>query len=344
MSGLLTITSYGRGAGSARARVFDWTRHLGLQHDHLEYVGSSTAAASLLLSRSVSTVTAELALRSSGIAGRNVLLSRQASPLSNGAIESRILSRASHGVYDFDDALDAATEGTFGRIWSKRRVWKASVTAADTVIAGNDDLAERASRYADRVVVIPTCIEPEDYELKATFETGLTPTAVWIGTPSTERYLLSISRELKLMNTLFGLRLRVISSGNRSLGELDEMVDRIQWTMEGFPDELAKADFGIMPLDDTEWSRGKCAYKLLQYGAAGLPMIGSPVGANSRVLELGDGLAPTTSEAWADAMESLLLETSSRREQRGRSGREAVRRYYSYSVWAELWKSTVLST
>ena len=45
---------------------------------------------------------------------------------------------------------------------------------------------------------------------------------------------------------------------------------------------------GIMPLKDTEYTKGKCAFKAIQYMSAGLPVIISPVGLNNEVINHGE--------------------------------------------------------
>ena len=50
------------------------------------------------------------------------------------------------------------------------------------------------------------------------------------------------------------------------------------WSQERETDLLPRCHAGIMPLTDDEFSRGKSAFKLIQYLASGLPLIASPVG------------------------------------------------------------------
>ncbi len=46
--------------------------------------------------------------------------------------------------------------------------------------------------------------------------------------------------------------------------------------------ELAAGQIGVSWLPDDLWSRGKCGLKVLQYQAAGLPVVANPVGATAR--------------------------------------------------------------
>lgn len=340
---MLTLTTYGRRAGSARVRVFDWLNHLDMQAETHTYLDGVDNRLTALLGRPLDVVRAEARLRTRAASVQNerVFISRQASPFSNGEIETQFLKTAQYGVYDFDDALMIPHKGAKERVWSKSRSWAASVTSADRVIAGNDYLAEEASRLNDSVVIVPSCVEPSAYTAKTSYEQTSTPTAVWLGSPSTEGYLSLIAGPLLEAHAINGMRLSVISSGQRSLGRLDSIVDRISWSESSFARDLAHADFGIMPLSDSAWTRGKCAYKLLQYGAAGLPMIASPVGTNAKVLERVDGLAPNSDREWRDALVGIMSETAAQREARGLRARATVQSQYSFESWARVWRSTV---
>ena len=245
-------------------------------------------------------------------------------------------------MYDFDDALPHSPSRAIDRLWSKRRVWHRSVQSADVVIAGNDFLAELASAVSDTVVVIPSCIEPEDYLVKENHAIGgPNPVAVWLGSPSTESHLGSIAPGLLIANASTGLRVKLISAGNTELGALEPIVDRVEWDPTTVAAELAAADVGIMPLPDTLWNRGKCGYKLLQYAASGLPLIGSPVGVNADILDRANGLAASSQSEWAEALTAIVTETETARSARGRAALEAAVTGYSYDTWAPTWRAAV---
>lgn len=342
MTDLHYVTSYGRGAGSARVRVFDWIDHLGLDASGSDYLGLSSNSLGVLRRNAGRIPAAERRLRTveRGRAGP-VLLSRQASPFSNGRVEAAILRTAGRAVYDFDDALMYAPPSVSERIWSKRRIWRRSVEAADVVVAGNEFLAEQAQMHSREVVIVPSCVEVGEYPVKEHVD-GETPTAVWMGSPSTERYLHDVAGPLLDAHRETGLRLLVISGGSASLGRLDPMTTRVNWNAETFAADLLRGDFGIMPLDDSPWSRGKCAYKLLQYSAAGIPAVASPVGENSRVLQLTGGVGASTDDQWRDALIGLARESAAGRGARGTKARRAIEEHYSFSAWAASWQRFVL--
>ena len=104
------------------------------------------------------------------------------------------------------------------------------------------------------------------------------------GPPDNEPVLLTIARDLLELNRRCGARLTLIGTTCPSLGALERIIDRYAWSEQVQHDALATADVGLMPLHDDPYSRGKCGYKLLQYAAAGLPAVASPVGTNASIL------------------------------------------------------------
>jgi hypothetical protein len=102
----------------------------------------------------------------------------------------------------------------------------------------------------------------------------------------------------------------------------------VRWTAESEGEAVASFDVGIMPLAvDEEWSRGKCAYKLLQYMAAGVPAIGSDVGMNAELIASGsNGLLARTADDWTQGLLTLAADPELR-VRLGRAGRETAQAY-----------------
>jgi hypothetical protein len=340
---LVVVTPYGRGGGSSRVRVYDWLDHLRLSAEIHQYRGASANSSKTLTRQPFSAIRAESSTRSLDLTGRWLLLSREASPMTAGGLEARLLHSAGHGVYDVDDALFHDTGSGVRRLFSKAATWSRAVAAADVVVAGNDYLADRASRTAREVVVIPSCVEPDAYPVKVAYRLADPPRLVWVGSPATEAYLLGVAPSLLEVHRRTGARLLVVSAGSASLGSLDPMVDRVAWSLATVGPALAGADAAIGPLTDTPYARGKCAYKLLQYAAVGLPMVASPVGANGTALEVFGGLAERSTSGWSEALVGLLAAGDDVRARLGGLARRGVAEHYSFARWASTWRAAVLA-
>jgi glycosyltransferase involved in cell wall biosynthesis len=139
-----------------------------------------------------------------------------------------------------------------------------------------------------------------------------------------------------------GARLEVLGSINRTLGDLEAMVDRVPWSESRQHALLGQWDLAIMPLENGDWAKGKCAYKLLQYGAAALPALASPVGANVEVIQGGGVAAPTTTLEWRDGIMDLLRANAADRKAMGESLYYSVGSKYSFNAWSTTWLDAVL--
>ena len=88
-----------------------------------------------------------------------------------------------------------------------------------------------------------------------------------------------------------------------------------------------------MPLPDTEWARGKCGLKLLQYMALGLPAVASPIGVNREIVSDGEnGFFASTQEEWRTTLIRLCRDVQLR-VRIGEAARKTVETEYSLSVW-----------
>lgn len=341
MSEVSAFSTYGLSAGSPRVRVADWFDHLGIPHRWHNYADTPNVFPLTMAKNLGRMASAERELRTSYPSG-TVIISREATPWGWGGVEERLLANASRGIFDFDDAIFDDPS------WLRRPLRPAAkfercLRAADIVIAGNEYLADRASEGARDVRVIPSCVEPSAYTMKSSWDVGERPIFVWLGSPATEHFVVSIARPLLEVHRRTGARLKLISGPrhNELLEPLAPMLDRVPWHLNRVQHDLLSADVAIGPLDDSLYARGKCAYKLLQYGATGLPMVASPVGANAKAISLLDGLAASSSGEWFEAMMSILTESGTRRAQRGRQGRKGVADHYSFARWEREWSAAV---
>ncbi|HZM00614.1 MAG TPA: glycosyltransferase, partial [Planctomycetota bacterium] len=132
--------------------------------------------------------------------------------------------------------------------------------------------------------------------------------------------------------------LRVISSGLPGPAADWEGVRLVHrpWSEATEVDEIAACDVGVMPLPDTPWAAGKCGLKLLQFMAAGRPVVASPVGVNPEIVRSGEnGLLATDGEAWAGALQRLHAERGLA-ARLGAAGRATVEERYSLTRGAAL--------
>jgi len=333
---------YSRLAGSTRVRLYDWLDYLRVMYREHSYVPAPTNSPDALRAHWRDVVKSEAQLRWPSSNRRRVLMGRGVTPFGHGGPEENILNRADWSVFDFDDAIYLPSSGSLGMLSRPDQKFMRCVTAADAVIAGNDVLADHASSYSDNVVVIPSCVEPSQYVEKTTWDIAKTPRLIWIGSRSSERFLVDITASLWRVHQLTGAELILLSSPatNVELCEIGPMIRRVPWNERNFAKVLASADIAVAPLRDGPWERGKCAYKLLQYAATGLPIAGSPIGANRAAMHAFGGVS-VEGDDWAGALVALINASSSQRKAMGQRGVAGVKEQYSFTRWGPVWRATL---
>jgi glycosyltransferase involved in cell wall biosynthesis len=233
-------------------------------------------------------------------------------------------------VVDYDDAVFHTYDlnnSFYSKYLMRHKIGKLMEYSAATVV-GNTYLKDYAVKSRARnVVMIPTVVDLKKYNLKSR-KTSIF-TIGWIGSPANSHHLEIIADALRYLNTKIQFKLVII--GGWRIPSMQDMsfIEYLPWEESSEVDQLSSFDIGIMPLKDGFWEKGKCGLKLIQYMAAGLPTVCSPVGVNSEICLDGitGFLAKDTAE-WIDYI-TELAKNLDLRKQMGNLGRDRVRQFYS---------------
>ncbi|OQB85926.1 MAG: D-inositol-3-phosphate glycosyltransferase [Planctomycetes bacterium ADurb.Bin126] len=237
-------------------------------------------------------------------------------------------------IYDFDDAvMFQARRSEDGPHPGRKRRFARTVRRSRLVLAGNEILADHAREAgaAGQVAVVPTGLDASRFAPKADRAAGGRLRLVWIGSRSTLKQVERLREVLEALPARVpGVSLRIIADAGLDVAGL--AVENVAWSYEAEARLLSECDVGIAPLPETNFTRGKCGFKILQYMAAGLPVVASPVGVQSDIVREGEsGFCAATTEQWLDAIAKLAADVDLRRRM-GAAGRQRVEREFDFKV------------
>lgn len=250
-------------------------------------------------------------------------------------------------VYDLDDAL-FHRDGNHRKgphSWKRTTGFWATMHAADLAIVGNDYLKQCASVHLDpeRIHVVPTCVEPGRYPMARHEAVGPRAALAWVGQTVTLKQMAQVAECLAAVGRkLPGMKLRLICDTRTELPGVQ--VELCPWSTATEAADLAAADIGISWLPKNPFNRGKCGLKILQYMAAGLPVVANPVGVTPQLVAHGrTGFLASTPEEWAESIARLANDPDLRRRM-GAEGRRVVEERYSVQHWGPRFASLIRGT
>lgn len=264
-----------------------------------------------------------------------IVLFREAALLGPAIYERLLASSGTPIVYDFDDA-----------IWSRGQAWKNGLFSrlrfpgktsgicrlASVVTVGNDYLAAYARERNSRVFVVPSTIDLAEYSRIAEPADGGKFVVCWTGSTSTLVHFEHAREALERLAALVPLVVKVICSVAPERPIAGAEMSFVPWSAEREAEDVGACHAGIMPLPDDEVSRGKCAMKALQYMATGRPVVVSPVGVNTEVVEQGlNGFLASTTDEWVGAL-LRLARSPELRVAMGLEARKTVENRFSAAV------------
>jgi glycosyltransferase involved in cell wall biosynthesis len=262
-----------------------------------------------------------------------------------------------HLIFDMDDAIYAVppdlaanrlAKGAKGAIRlmlrgattasSRRRPLRRTLSEVDACVAGNSILAEFAQGHAKRVVEIPTTVDPIRDPPRAR---PAPPVVVWEGMLSNMQHLVLAKEALRAVARDVEFRLRIVASA--TWRDSPVPVEFVPWSPQTSRDALSTSTIGLAPLIDGAWTRGKCAFRSVQYGGYALPAIASPVGITDRVVLQGKtGYLASSTDQWEQALRTLLS-TPDQVAEMGAAALQHVRTHYSNALAVDRWSDLLRS-
>ncbi|EMB17744.1 glycosyltransferase family 4 protein [Rhodopirellula europaea] len=262
-----------------------------------------------------------------------VLLQRLAIP-TWGTPESILCGRNNKIVFDFDDAIfmDPYLRESRSRRSALNRIFDRSAH----VVAGNQWLASHVK--ADTPVsVIPTCIDTDRY-VPISSHTDRPIRIGWMGTATNLRFLEQLVPAITELRKKHDFEFCLCSDVQNDglLNKLGASFER--WSPEREIEILQSFEVGLMPLSNQDWSRGKCAFKLIQYQAVGIATVSSAIGMNEEVVTDGENGFLAHNENWAEPLDQLLSD-GDLRARMGTLARQTAVERYSLPVAADAYES-----
>ena len=237
-------------------------------------------------------------------------------------------------IIEFDDAIFHNYDHNKRKIVRKLLKNKTPkvIRNATAVITGCPYLTRYALQWNQNVLEIPTSIDADKYDYPLANE-GMFVVG-WIGSPSSSQYLSNVIDALKRFSQHYEFELRLVGFDKKYEKFLDGINYKIvKWTNETEVSEMSKFTVGIMPLPDTPFARGKCAFKLVQYMALGIPTISTPLESNVHIDANCGNLFASTSKEWEIALEEVFLHREKYKKIGEKNKKIAMERYTFQANW-----------
>jgi glycosyltransferase involved in cell wall biosynthesis len=185
-------------------------------------------------------------------------------------------------ILDLDDALFINKKNKNNPFkWDKAARVKKIINKSDLVIAGNtwirDECLKLGSKKAIHIDVAEVIRFNEIKRIKSQPKKAL-----WLGSPTTSKYLKLIEQPLKKVQDELGLEINIVGGDPNLKFEFKSTC--LAWSKETESNYLQSSDIGLMPLPMDDWSKGKCGGKARTYMASGLIPVVSNIGYNQDLI------------------------------------------------------------
>lgn len=232
-------------------------------------------------------------------------------------------------VYDFDDAiyLETGTSSINNLINTARMI-----RSSDEVIVSTEELISFCIEQGKRPHIVASPVDTHRIKPVRSYLLNNRPFTIgWIGSEWTTAYLSVAAKGIQQLVDNCSICLLLVGVAPEfQIEGVDTKV--VAWSYDQEPALLQQMDVGIMPLPRNQWTVAKGGYKIFLYMAAGIPVVASPIGINSRIIDNGkNGFLAETDQEWRMHLGNLCGDADLRRRL-GRRGRRTVEQEYCYKV------------
>lgn len=260
-------------------------------------------------------------------------------------IEKFLCSINSRLILDFDDDISFAKHeprkiSFYGKLLMELPdKFKRTLKFYKYFIPGSNYLRDKillpSSNFADEnILVVPTLVDYNNFEPKKYDGTKRKITFGWSGSPGNFNNLTVVLDTLNQLSGKCEFDFVLISRLPFVYDTKFEM-KFIKYNVNKTRELLYNIDIGLMPLSDTDESRGKCGFKLIQYMGCGIVSIASAITVNNEIVEDGvNGFLVHDETQWQQVIETVLNDQT-RYTEIGKKAFEKIRDNYSFDAYAD---------
>lgn len=211
------------------------------------------------------------------------------------------------------------------KIKSTLKMYKSVIVVSEYL---KDNFKSLTNNIENKAAVIPTCVDYNRYEPKKYNQKNIM-TLGWIGGNQNYFLLDNILPTLERLAENHKFKLLVIG-GNKYLKKTNFPIEFKKWSIHDEIDDIREIDIGLMPLDNSNISKGKGGFKLIQYMGLGVTSVASKVTINREIVDnTYNSFLVESEDEWLIELKNIL-ECKYDLDKIGVEARKKILNYYTF--------------